>query len=663
MALPATRTNLSTNPSFETASGTVTVRTNLALDPSATATTNWSPIGSATNTRAVDTTIKHEGAGSVKTTVTSAAALGIRCAVSNPGYATDDTIRWSVWVYPSATMSIQPYWERATPTYVGASGGAAVSCPANTWTQLTGSVTFTAAQADATGGYGFGFFSAAAWAVNDVFYADEIIVERNVAALNPFFTGATAAAGDFTYAWTGTADASTSVQQAPGFAAPSGQQYSSTIQSTAWAASGTKSMRNVPRTTASATWPGGSGMAYGMQIGKTYTISAKVRLAGAQTGTPSTYARRISIHKQAGAFVTWSPQAANAAGVYDLSVTFTVPSDATSIYPVLYNGSDSTDIWWDNLLVEEAGTAKGYFDGSSTNAPPEKYAWTGTAHASTSTAEYYGVYAEVVSGSGMPRTYVYAAGLGNTATECRIVRAYGMDEWTVPGWRARSVLGSDVTTDWGVPLGVDITYYLYVNGQPLHGYAINVPATTAWVCDPLQPDLAMPVDTANNDPGTLALGRGSMRGTKYDSQRDLSQPAGSRYRIARAGQRTAGSDVDLVIYAHRNAVSDQFRGLVADAPILLFKVLPSWGAPSPLMYLSSPVEETGLNRDRGGQDTMWKTSGELVAAVLQPPVSGAPTYDEVQTAVGSPRTYDSVQTASGAKRYVDIQANPLGLGT
>ena len=338
-AIAVKRTNLATNPSFETTSSTINVRTNLALNPAVSGgISSWGGVGSPGANLAYSTEQAHNGTTSFKTTMTATGTRGAKCTVSNPGFASGDTIVWSIWVYPSVTIDLQPYWERSTPTYTGGPGGATVNCPANTWTQITGSVTFTAAQADATGSFGFGFFSVGSWAINDFYYADEIIVERSP-VLGPYFDGSTAAAGDYTYAWASTANASASYQKGTTLAGVA--TNAAAYRSTAWSNSRTSSLRITPvpitgTQTDTFASPGGDtgAMRLGMVAGRTYTASATGRLATAQTGSWSpSYARRIAIWYRAGGTYNSVPSTMaipNTDGaVARITVTVTISANAT----------------------------------------------------------------------------------------------------------------------------------------------------------------------------------------------------------------------------------------------------------------------------------------------------------------------------------------------
>jgi len=143
------------------------------------------------------------------------------------------------------------------------------------------------------------------------------------------------------------------------------------VLDTAWKASGAQSIRIDPKGTGngdSSAYVLGSSSAtvlatYGFVPGNVYTVSGTLRLAAAQTGSLSSAARSIRINTYDGTTTTYgwalSPQAPNAAGVYRLSVTFTVPeSSATGGLTVtLYNGSSGTPAWWDDVVVEPGETS------------------------------------------------------------------------------------------------------------------------------------------------------------------------------------------------------------------------------------------------------------------------------------------------------------------
>ncbi len=165
--------------------------------------------------------------------------------------------------------------------------------------------------------------------------------------------------------------------------------YSITVLDTTWKESGASSISVTPTGASGDTHihPGGDlgGLRLGMQAGKTYTISATIRLVAPLTGSfASNGARQITAwYTLSGAHtLVRSPQAANVAGQTRLSVTYTIPAGATAAWIRLYHGGmeGSGTVWWDNLMVAEGSTPYNYADDSSTN-----WVWNGTANASTST--------------------------------------------------------------------------------------------------------------------------------------------------------------------------------------------------------------------------------------------------------------------------------------
>lgn len=162
-----------------------------------------------------------------------------------------------------------------------------------------------------------------------------------------------------------------------------------------WAATGTRSLQIAAPAAAANGYVLLAGAVGGMTgkgvtfvAGQTYTLMARIRLAAAQTGALYTSARQFSVYTSAGAF--HSDQAPNAAGEYDLRLTFTVPPTATSCYVLLWNGAATGggDVWWDNAALV-AGLYDGlYFDGDRSPTARLTPSWTGTVNASPSILTY-----------------------------------------------------------------------------------------------------------------------------------------------------------------------------------------------------------------------------------------------------------------------------------
>jgi hypothetical protein len=226
------------------------------------------------------------------------------------------------------------------------------------------------------------------------FYVDAVQLEVGSVA-SDYFDGASAAAGDFTYAWSGTAHASTSLRRGTAVTTY-GNNQAVPVSSEAWSSTGTKSLRIIPTSfTNGSDARAGSASTFGFntQAGKTYTVKAKCRLEAPLTGIQDSRGRRIRIYYStdgstfAANQIVESPQAPNEAGVTELSVTQTIPSNATGVLIMLGNGASAGngDVWWDDLIVVEGDYTGDYFDGSTETLRENGYAWTGTPNASTST--------------------------------------------------------------------------------------------------------------------------------------------------------------------------------------------------------------------------------------------------------------------------------------
>jgi hypothetical protein len=145
--------------------------------------------------------------------------------------------------------------------------------------------------------------------------------------------------------------------------------------------------------------------AFGMEPGKTYTLSADVRVKAAGTGTdlvgPVDRARALVIHTidPTGSYldgydVYVSENLPNTVGATArLSLTVTLKTTATAIAIRLYNGNSSTQqVQFDGIMLVEGDGKETdgislieYFDGSTAATPNYTYAWEDVANQSAST--------------------------------------------------------------------------------------------------------------------------------------------------------------------------------------------------------------------------------------------------------------------------------------
>lgn len=381
--------NLATNPSFETVtSGTTVVRTNLVTNPSVESnTTSWA-IVSGNGGRV--TTESYIGNASFQH-ISTGSPEAVEISVSTP-FTPSLTYTASVWVKGEVGKSVRIDLREqdAAGATIGTTFGTAVVMTGN-WQRLSIAREFGATGVRAkiivrnqtTGAH--------------TYYIDAALLEASTTLMD-YFDGSTTAGGDFTYAWTGTANASASVQNAVGVASIIGGAGRVVYQSQEWAKSGARSVRVSPTSTSSGSASFGVGVARNsagamalLVANTTYTAIATFRQSSPQTSPVNNRARRIYLSNiGAGTILASSPQAPNVAGETTLVLTFTVPSGVPTGNLILYLGGGTTagngDVWWDDFMLIEGTYTGDYFDGDTQDIVDQKnYYWTGTPHASTST--------------------------------------------------------------------------------------------------------------------------------------------------------------------------------------------------------------------------------------------------------------------------------------
>ncbi|UEJ82638.1 hypothetical protein Bra3105_17695 [Brachybacterium halotolerans subsp. kimchii] len=153
---------------------------------------------------------------------------------------------------------------------------------------------------------------------------------------------------------------------------------------TDWSATGTTSVKVTPTgsNTSRVNLNTGGNSVTAWAAGMTLTVSATIRLAEAQTGSLHDGARCIELWATRNGSTTMlarSTPAPNTAGAHRVSMTVTIPTEATAFNLSLCNGSTAQACWWDALLIENGPNLRPYFDGSTAMAR-----WTGAANASAS---------------------------------------------------------------------------------------------------------------------------------------------------------------------------------------------------------------------------------------------------------------------------------------
>jgi hypothetical protein len=128
----------------------------------------------------------------------------------------------------------------------------------------------------------------------------------------------------------------------------------------------------------------------GLRPGGTYTASVSVFLPEPLTGWLNAGALRIIPGCRVGAVTNWtlakSPPARNEHGDHRISVTFTVPADASSAWVRLQAGMSEGNgtVYWHSFVLTETDYPAGYFDGSTPDDDFHTYEWTGVPDASPS---------------------------------------------------------------------------------------------------------------------------------------------------------------------------------------------------------------------------------------------------------------------------------------
>lgn len=351
--------NLLTNPSFDLASGTVTVRTNLCWNPRGVAAlADYNGAVNQTITPNVAITGHPEGITTAnRVEFTTGANPGV--SLLNPTTAgTQYTI--SAWVYFESVQT--------TPGSAGfaQAGVTSTSVPMTVGVWQRHSWTYTT-----SGASQLGFRVSAGSGGTGSFLITGILVEM-VPSLLSFFDGATPNGGDFTYAWTGATNTSTSNMMAIKASGYTGN-YSNRVawQSSAWSSTGGKSLAVASmRPSADAfsqfeTSPFPSTIA-----GKTFTVMGILRtLEAAYTGTESrAWAMVIYVNLVGGGSTNMILRPDNTGlGINILRKTFTFPANSLNIAFIrLYNGTTTPDstVWWDNFMVVEGEYTGDYIDGS-----------------------------------------------------------------------------------------------------------------------------------------------------------------------------------------------------------------------------------------------------------------------------------------------------------
>jgi len=403
-ATTTARTNLATNPGFEASSSTATIRTNLILNPNfaATSTTTtsrinlctnpsfehattptngWLGAGATPNTASIAVSTAQKYVGSQSLLVTYAAGTG--GTNNGAGYALSlpatTTYTYSAYVY-TPTGSVLPQLSVQGTSFAVTSTNATLY---DTWERL--SVTFTTTTAQ---NYTFYVLNSATVAVGKTFYLDAVLIDL-ASTTRPYFDGNTAAANEFTYAWSSTTNLSTSLQQysaAPNYSADLAKSIVARSSTTSYlgtysglvtslSSSGNLATYSYNTAVTAGTTYVGSLYVKDLSLGGNIYVNIDWRGSGGYISTSGGTATAISTGSWTRISVTGvAPSGAGAAAATGASLVLVVPS--TAAY--------GSQVYIDAAMLEAGSSVNTYFDGSTTAAGDFTYTWNGTADASTS---------------------------------------------------------------------------------------------------------------------------------------------------------------------------------------------------------------------------------------------------------------------------------------
>lgn len=282
---------------------------------------------------------------------------------------------------------------------------------------------------------------------NEVFYLDNLILTQMGAGdsgIPAYFDGNTPVSDDladqdFGYFWSGAPNNSYSVL---GYQKISNISYGNALvrASTLWALGGTYSARISPDSSANRNaYMNLLPMVQGtLTPGNTYTLSLTAyRDVDGSESSPVAYRAYV------GDTQVYESRAdiPATAGTYPVSLTFTVPSSATSQSLNVYNfePANGASVWVDNAILTSGSDIIEYFDGGSDDTDSAIYTWSGTPNLSTSlrspgpitvgtltnigTTNVTGVV--TLTGPLGAGSYVYNAGTGETITTTNELRGVG----------------------------------------------------------------------------------------------------------------------------------------------------------------------------------------------------------------------------------------------
>jgi len=371
------------NPSMEAVTGSpVTVRTNLVTNPSfETNTTGWFANSGSIS---ISSITAFSGTNSCLFTANGGSSAGIYGA-SIP-VTVGDYYTYSIYVKlgaSSTTYRTTIIWRDASNTILSTSYGDDFTVSSSGFTRVS---VIGVAPANATNAV-ITCYATSTLANGSVVYFDAALFEKST-FVGTYFDGSTTAAGDYTYAWSGTAHASTSSQRGIGIASW-GSNFAAQISSTVDKYAGNQSVLTYFNNISGIVMYQNTRIA--VTAGNKYTLTAYVK----DINTNASFLTSILWYTAAsgGTLVSTSygiAKTINNSSWTLLTVTATVPATATHATPTIFVNSappEGSRAYIDAVLFENTtnlATPSTYFDGNTADTGNYAYIWTGSANASTS---------------------------------------------------------------------------------------------------------------------------------------------------------------------------------------------------------------------------------------------------------------------------------------
>jgi hypothetical protein len=397
-------------PDAEAFGAVATVRTNLATNPRATALTvasgalGWLPrwfgsapgagtttlvTGAADGPPGVSTyarktwTVAPAGASDVgfahtnsySTTGTSTTGKAVTAGTT---YTFSSYVRSSRAVAAAAAWGVRLVWRDAAGAFLSTVAGANTALPAGTWQRMS-FVSTAPAGAAFVEVLSSNNANMTGIVAGDTLDGTALLMEAAAVVL-PYFDGTTPAAGDFTYQWSGTADASTSIQRAPQIVGANAYGGPARWSSVVEHDGGARSWGFLPLVVT----PQGLILTV-PNVATGQTITATLRVKGAAGLLLQLQARTSTggginpptLVTCTGAWETVTYSATAVAGTTLVGVQLVTRSPYAVGVPFYVDRAI--------VVVEPAPYTGPYFDGRTPDTELIVYAWTGAADASTST--------------------------------------------------------------------------------------------------------------------------------------------------------------------------------------------------------------------------------------------------------------------------------------